>query len=161
MEPTTHDLRALVGDLAAAYGRSGVQLVARGLAEGRPSIHLIQDPGRPGRLESRAELADGLRRALAESEGWRACGTVQIIVDTRAKWSLDSVDGELKVRHLQPPYQVAAVRAGDGAFAFDLPERGVFHLEPLDGTQEKDMQSLPRIAKQRILDQKLFDALPK
>ena len=161
MQPTTHDLSALVRGLAAAYGRNGVRLEATGLSEGRPSLHLTQDPNRPGRLQTRAELEEGLRRTLAESEAWQACGEVKIIVDTRAKWSLDNVDGELQVRHLQPPYQVAAVRAGDGPFSFDLKERGVFHLQPLAETQEKHMRSLPRIAKHRILDQKLFDALPK
>ena len=161
MQPTTSDLTALVRGLARACGRHGVRLDATGLETGEVRLHLTQDPCRPVPLQTRAELEDGLRQAIAESTAWRASGvTPEITADPGAKWYVGIVDGELRVRHLLPPYQTAAVRSGGGEYHFDLRERGVYHLHPLGDTQGKHMRSLPRIAKQQIIAQQLFDALP-
>ena len=161
MQPTTSDLTALVRGLARAYGRHGIRLDATGLDSGEVRLHLTQDPGRPAPLQTRAELESGLQRAITDSAGWRACGiTPEISADPGAKWYVGVIDGELRVRHLLPPYQTAAVRPGGGKYYFDLHERGLYHLQPLGDTLAKHMRSLPRIAKQQIIDQKLFDALP-
>ena len=149
----------------ANYGRAGYRLSAPDVRDGTLYLTLTQGDGTADRRRGQAftarELEDKLRSAVTAIDGWSDYGLDLVIrAEPADKWDVCLQDGGLVVRRLIPPYQRAVVQAGPGPFSFEL-DQGVYHLQPIGGTQEKHMKSLPRIARNRIIREKLFDALPQ
>lgn len=162
MQPTIPPkLAEYIYRLRGVYGRSGIRLSAPEVQDGKLRLTIEQGPEEPARLKSAMQLEQSLRAAIDTRDDYLESGLeLEVRAVPADRWSVYADGQSIRVCRLIPPYQTGRVLFGPGKFGFELTQ-GSFHLVTDDPLDDKRIRNMVRVAKSRIINQKLFDALPR